>query len=133
MTSGSRVWPVILHPVNFVFSYLFSAFRAWVVGFEVEALDFRFVVVTLLGLLLLLLSSYEISLELQIPCVSVSASSLSISSSLLQSTSSSSLELSLELSVQLSSKTNPDGPFLRNLRFPVTDTSLNSRSSTKRL
>ena len=46
---------------------LFSAFRARAVGFEVEALDFRFVIVTLLGLLLLLPSSYEISLELQLP------------------------------------------------------------------
>jgi len=39
---------------------------------------------------------------------------------------------SLELSAQLGSKTNPDGRFFRNLRFPTTDTSLNSRSSTKR-
>jgi len=46
---------------------LFSALRARVVGFEVEAFDFLFVVVTLLGFLLLLPSSYEISLELQLP------------------------------------------------------------------
>jgi len=46
---------------------LFSALRAQIVGFEVEALDFLFVVVTLLGFLLLLPSSYEISLELQLP------------------------------------------------------------------
>jgi len=70
---------------------LLLAFRACVLGFEVEALDFRFVVVTLLGLLLLLSSFSEISPELQLPLFSVSASSLSISSSLLQSTSSSSL------------------------------------------
>jgi len=95
-------------------------------GFEVEALDFRFVVVTLLGFLLLLSSSSEISPELQLPRVSVSASSLSISSSLLQSTSSSSLELSLELSAQLGYKINPDGRFFCNLRFPTTDTSLRS-------
>ena len=46
---------------------LFFAFRARVVGSEVEVLDFRFVVVTLLGLLLLLHLSSEISPELQLP------------------------------------------------------------------
>ena len=40
---------------------LFLAFRARVLGFEVEALDFRFVVVTLLGLLLLLPSFRDFS------------------------------------------------------------------------
>ena len=47
--------------------WLFLAFRAQVVGFEVEVLDFRFVVVTLLGLLLLLPSSSKISPEQQLP------------------------------------------------------------------
>jgi len=61
--------------------------------------------------------------QVHFPRVSVSASSLSISSSLLQSTSSSLLELSLELSAQLGYKTNPDGRFFCNLRFPTTDTS----------
>ena len=46
---------------------LFFAFRARVVGFEVEALDFRFLFATLLGLLLLPPSSFEISPELQLP------------------------------------------------------------------